>query len=77
MNLYEIKSGIPIPPRRKAIHRKNGDGFTAALRKLKVGDSMEISRVDQFSSADTAGGSGIKVVTRTLEDGSVHLWRVS
>lgn len=73
---YVVENGIKIPPVRKVTRKAYGTGFAAALKTMGVGDSMLISRLDQFSANYVARRNGFKIVTRTMDDG-IRIWRVA
>ncbi len=68
---YVIEDNIPIPP---AIH---STGITAAVRSLKIGQSVFIPHVKETSQF---GGIFKHVegrfTTRKVEGGGVRVWRI-
>lgn len=73
---FEIKKGVPIPPRGKG---KTKGGLLGVLLKMEVGDMVETRR-ELTSVASTAyearKTSRFKYATRTLSNGLVGVWRV-
>lgn len=65
---YEIESNIPLPKPR-------GKGYTAALRKLKVGDSVLLP-IGLNNAGNVANYAGLTGKYRARgEPGGVRIWR--
>ncbi len=73
---FDIKKGVPVPPRGKG---KAKSGLLGVLLKMEVGDMVETRR-ELKSVASTAyearKSSNFKYTTRTLSKGLVGVWRV-
>lgn len=67
--MFKIEKGIPIPMSRET-------GLTAAIRKLKVGDSFVVTRVQRAQCAASGNRLGFKLATRNAE-GGVRVWRIA
>lgn len=68
-----IKSNIPIPTTHQS-----STGITSNLRTMKVGECFDITN-GSSSTANvahvTAKRMGIKILTRTVENSTVRIWR--
>jgi hypothetical protein len=66
-----IEAGVPVPPRRY------GKGYTAALRRLQVGQSVLLPRGRKglYTLIEEAGLKG-KATARQVS-GGVRVWRIS
>jgi hypothetical protein len=70
---FKVESGIPIPERRAA-----SKGYSSALRKLKVKQSILFPEADYMSINTTAArvlGTG-KYAMRRIGEG-VRVWRTA
>lgn len=59
---------IPTPGTRK--------GFTQTLREMHKGDSVEVPSAKKASIYGAAQAAGVKVRTRSTDDGTVRVWRI-
>lgn len=63
----KIESGIPIPQR--------GDGLTALLRRMEIGDSIFIAgKRPQQVGTQISGAKPFRFTTRSVE-GGIRVWR--
>lgn len=67
---FLIESGIPIPESQART------GLSAALRALKVGDSLVVKDKKASSVHAYAVRVGIRIKTKTEEDGTARIWRI-
>ena len=70
MKLPRIEKGVPLP-------EKQGEGFTALLRKMQIGDSFLVTAY-QGSSIRTMfyRMRPLRFKSRILGDGNMRIWRV-
>ena len=59
---------IPAPGTRK--------GFTQTLREMHKGDSVEVPSAKKASIYGAAQAAGVKVRTRSTDEGTVRIWRI-
>lgn len=72
---YIIETGVPIPPSTSGKKRgKQGVGVRSALHKMNVGDSIVIDQRHRFSLSGHCDRVGVKIVSRSLDDGRVRVW---
>jgi hypothetical protein len=65
----QVRCGLAVPPRNP------GKGYTSALRRLAVGDSVLLpKRIHQVAVIAKAAGITGKYAARTVE-GGVRVWR--
>lgn len=69
----KIEKGVKIPNKR--YHYGRGK-WQSVVKKMKVNDSF-IVRKDLQSAVWRAGQSvGINILTRTLDDNTIRIWRI-
>jgi len=68
-----IDKNIPIPSRLESPR----DGMVAAMRKMKVGESIECTEKERGNAHSLARYVGIKIITRRMPSGSYRLWRAA
>ena len=72
--MYKVEKNIPIT------HQKDRTGKTNFLRNLSVGDSFVVSENHKKSERNNwhvfAKRLGIKIVTRTTNEGAIIIWIV-
>lgn len=68
MEEIKVESGVPIPSAR----RSDWDKIVA---EMGPGDCVTVSKGQASSVANRIKKAGGKAITRTLEDGSVRVWR--
>lgn len=73
---YIIERGVPIPPSTSGKKRghKQGGGVRSALHQMSVGDSIVIDQRHRFSLSGHCERVGVKIVSRSLDDGRVRVW---
>ena len=64
-----IEKGVPIPATRM-------NGPSIVLRQMKVKDSVVLPLAQRKAAITAAGRLGMKVVTRTIDEETIRLWRV-
>jgi len=69
----EIEHGIPVPEATRGGAKRAA--LTAALKKLKVGDSF-VTTVVPKTAYVTAKEAKVSITIRTLPDKSLRVWRV-
>lgn len=69
--MFEVSADFPIPE-----HRFGRSGFTQTLRDMYRGDSVEIPIAKKTSIYGAAKAAGVKVRSRSTDQGTVRVWRV-
>ena len=70
--MFQIDSGIPAPALRP-----RATGLTNVMRQLKVGDSFLVPKSSRSNIGQTAMRCGVKVVTRSVDNDMIRVWRVA
>lgn len=67
---YEIKKGIPMPPKR------GGSALRDLMAQMEIGDCIDVDATQKSNTTWYASKVGIKVATRSVEENGQKLTRV-
>jgi hypothetical protein len=71
--LPKIEKGFPIPEQ----HRQRREGtLSSVLRLMEAGDSMVVTPKQRNGVFAIAHNLKIKLLSRTMDDGTVRVWRI-
>jgi len=74
---YMIESNIPVPENAGKYIGAPSKGYDKLLQRMKVGDSVVISRKSQPSFFNYAKKLNIKITTRAIDQHTRRLWVVA
>lgn len=66
----KIEKGIPIP-------KAKSQGISAALRAMNVGDSIVMPAAQRGNLYACAKSVGVRLTLRSIDAGTVRVWRVA
>ena len=77
MKFTEIKKSVPIPPKGKRTGAEHG--LIAVLRKMEIGDCIEVQCKHAQEPHAAAHTAGIKITQRKLatRPGWFGVWRIA
>lgn len=71
---FKIEKGIPLPMKRGA---PSNSAYTAAVKKMSVGDSFRAPESIRNGISQLAKKLGVILTARKIKDGEIRVWLVS